>query len=746
MGIFSKNNKDEEVKREAEILKELSNHPEQSVIRTSYKLAKICEEPENAIMKPISLYFDCVEMMLANKSNYALSSFYNNIEYAEKIYKQVFVYDEETPDFDNIALVFVEMFDENGAIPRKCFNETFFNLFNNKHNYIKWVKSLLPSDKILAIERYYVSYATEARSYYSNEDMFTANVINVTRRLIDSAEPQITLDQEIKNLEHMVGIYNVDENLILTAEQNIIAAQQLVEKSRGILEIVDSRINTIDNLSRNTINNIKIFSDAEVTKAKADLENINDKLNRAYTEFLDNQKTLITYDRQQLIKEVFFDAEQKLNELKQMAQMAVSSANLELMRINQESGNMVSKLDSYVKDDANIKKLLSDADANKELMSKLEKLMIINDQNIDQISKTMASNAGIDNSATSNNGIENTVNTISVTSTGNTINPVVGQDANIDVEEETMSVVSPLLDETISFKDRFDRVMEMKAKLEAEGEHFHKMFDDVIIAVMENSNPYLIGPSGCGKTYMVSQIARLLKLDFIDIGYINEEYDILGFQTANGGYSKPNFYRCYKYGKMAFCDELDNGNSRATVKLNSFLSNTEDASYNFPNGENVKRHDNFRVIAAGNTAGNGADSNYNTREKIEESVQQRFTPIYVGYDNKVEEAILGGNRDWYEFVVLFRQATDAWGKNNYGGAPGIITTRDVTRIKKYLDHQSFSEEKIIDYEFIQTKDASYLAFLDAYIRDNIGSNSIADHIYQIFSKKVMAVRNGEVDR
>jgi ABC-type dipeptide/oligopeptide/nickel transport system ATPase component len=282
--------------------------------------------------------------------------------------------------------------------------------------------------------------------------------------------------------------------------------------------------------------------------------------------------------------------------------------------------------------------------------------------------------------------------------------------------------------------------MKKKQYMVAMGEHFHKMFDDVLIAVMENSNPYLIGPSGCGKTFMVSQIARILGMDFIDIGYINEEYDILGFQTANGGYSRPNFYRCYKYGKIAFCDELDNGNSRATVKLNSFLSNLKEASYSFPNGENVRRHPNFRIIGAGNTDGNGADSNYNSREKIEESVQQRFTPIYIGYDNEVEKKILADYPDWYSFLVLFRMATDEWGRNNYGDAPGIITTRDATRIKKYRDNNSFDMEKILEYEFIQTKDITYLAFIEDHIKKNIAGYENASTIFNAFSSMINSRR------
>ena len=249
--------------------------------------------------------------------------------------------------------------------------------------------------------------------------------------------------------------------------------------------------------------------------------------------------------------------------------------------------------------------------------------------------------------------------------------------------------------------------------------------------------------SMCGKTFMVHQIQEILGLESIDIGYINEEYDILGFQTANGGYSRPNFYRCYKYGKIAFCDELDNGNSRATVKLNSFLSNNMHASYSFPNGENVKRHPNFRIVAAGNTTGNGADANYNSREKIEESVQQRFTPIFVNYDNAVEKAILAPYPSWFNFVVLFRDATNAWSKYSHTSAPGIITTRDTARIRRYLDNKSFSASKILEYEFIQTKDAEYLAFLANEMKKATVNDKECTKLLSYFCNRVDQIRSGK---
>ena len=653
------------------------------------------------------------------------------LTYGENVYKQIFPYELNTPDFENLELIFIELFDINSVICTKSFDVVFFNLFKDKHNYIKWTKSA-GLYEINPYREYYVKYAIAARSYFFDEDAFTARVISFSNNIYASPNPESLYAEEIKKLEHMIGIYDVDEARILDIEQKMSNVEMLMDKAHDVFEVTEKRLESIDKITKSTYENIRVACDTEVNTAKMKLNNVDVDIQRKIDEYASEQRSVILFEKDELLRRTFSEAEAKLSELRSMSQLVVNSARAELTRINQESGDAIYKIGNYIDSDDRVKQLLSDAEENKKLMEKIEKLTILNDQNIDRISETVtklsdepvAVTAPVSNEVVSSEQF--VVPSVSV-------QPV--------ADEETISDVNYYLNESICFSDRYNAVMERKRILIEQGEYFHEMFDDVLVAVMENANPYLIGPTGCGKTYLVNQIARLLDVDFIDIGYINEEYDILGFQTANGGYSKPNFYRCYKYGKIAFCDELDNGNSKATVKLNSFLSNTSNCSYSFPNGENVPRHGNFRMIAAGNTSGNGADSNYNTREKIEESVQQRLMPIYVGYDNYVESLILSDYPDWYEFVILFRRATDAWAKGNYGDAPGIITTRDVARIKKYLDNGSFSAEKIINYEFVQTKEENYLTYLSEFMKVNSAMGTEVKKYVDMFIDRVNEIRN-----
>lgn len=744
MGLFSRAEKDADTEIINDVERILRDHdnPEVKDFYSRYMFLK--NHKDFCKIEPFSLYASAIRVLVL-ASDVSPKNYKSTMEYAEEVYAQMCPYEELTPDFGNISVIFLEMFNKNGIIPTRTFNSTIYDLFNDKFNFMKWAKNVSLTDDVL--EYFVKPYAVEARIYFLDEDCFTANLIDVTGKLIASADKQAVYDTELEKIYHMAGIYDVSETSLIDAVGKIKAAELLHDKIEALMKVVDDRVNILDATSRNSVVDVKNVCDDEVKKAKYELKIIDEKLKQAYDNCVAEQKQVVLFEKQKLLDETFAEAEERLSALKHAAEKTINTVKLEMPEgltemvldasqvrfsgMNPGAQNMPGMSGATVSgagtNDAagsgagfTVKNLGAGSDAGVEAANR---------------AGYAASGFGAGISVTSN------ANVSAYHGAGQDFARIYEPQVNSFDQDNEIPVVNPLLDESRKFSERLKEAMDRKAHLIALGEHFHEMFDDVLIAVMENANPYLIGPSGCGKTYMVSQIARILEMEFIDIGYINEEYDILGFQTANGGYSRPNFYRCYKYGKIAFCDELDNGNSRATVKLNSFLSNIKDANYSFPNGENVSRHPNFRLIGAGNTDGNGANSNYNSREKIEESVQQRFTPIFINYDNNVERRILNDYPEWYSFVVLFRMATDEWGRKNFGDAPGIITTRDATRIKKYLDNQSFNMSKILDYEFIQTKDITYLAFIQDFIGQYIKDYQNAEAIYKEFSQ-IINLRRG----
>lgn len=273
-------------------------------------------------------------------------------------------------------------------------------------------------------------------------------------------------------------------------------------------------------------------------------------------------------------------------------------------------------------------------------------------------------------------------------------------------------------DASIKFNKRFKEIMERKRRLEEKGYTFNNVVDDCIYFMLENKPLYLYGPSGSGKNYFVKQLAELFGIPYVNIGYIMEEYELVGGRTATGAYAPSNFYECWRNGYIAFCDELDNGVPQATIKLNGFMDNGDHATYNFPVIGFVDRHANFRLIAAGNTKGMGATRAHNVRQKLDESIQQRFKYVKFDYDPKVEAAILKDYPEWLEFINLFREAVSNYWACQEDDIQGQITTRDISDIRDYLVHGIFDARRIISYEFVEAKDSDYLSNVSEFMKKN----------------------------
>ena len=288
-------------------------------------------------------------------------------------------------------------------------------------------------------------------------------------------------------------------------------------------------------------------------------------------------------------------------------------------------------------------------------------------------------------------------------------NKLLSDSPNILLPEKFNKSINYFFDESISFKRRFEKLMELKERdIYYNNAVYHEKFDDILTMILENQTPYIYGPSGCGKTYMIErQIAGLLGQNITTNGYILNEQDILGYVSqSNGNYVPSNLYRCYKLGDIIFFDELDSSIGNATVVLNKFIGG-KDENYVFPNGEELKRHPNFRIVSSGNTDGSGETI---IRQKIDESLMQKLTPIEINYDSKIEKRILIDYPGWYNFGTYFRKAAESINNNSQETVNNIsvFTTKDASNIKNYLKNKSFTDDQILSYEIIGTKSEDYL--------------------------------------
>ncbi|MCR4598288.1 MAG: AAA family ATPase [Acetatifactor sp.] len=695
-------------------------------------------------IQPLSLYLDVLEIIRESRVSAAVCrSLINN---AEVIYENLFPLGENTPQFEANAEIFRLLAGENGLAMKGFFDASLFASFTDKSHYLTLIQMIAVQKQANKIFDKVSSYALEVREYFYDDIGYLTHLLKIVAKLSESspdAYDQVT-EQELLHVRRSNGVYDIDPVRLAQVEKNVKQAALTVENGKNALQMLERKSNSIiqlteemDDLSKEILASTKSFLDNQVDNAKS-------RIDEVLKEYEEKQKQSIHLEKEIFLKQVFSDAESEMTKYRSMAKAITATASADVAAISREAGSVIERLKDATVNDEKLRKIAEKSLKNEELLSKIDKLSLLNDTMIEKLGQEVAKAAQGMTPPPAEPGKP------PVGGPGKPGEPMPPAGPVPPMAppphgparhgDRPMPAINPLLDRSVPFKQRFEMVQKEKARRMKQGELFHEMFDDVITAVMEDVNPYLIGPSGCGKTYMVQQIGELLGIDCSDIGYINEEYDILGYVTAMGDYSESNFYWLYKYGGIAFCDELDNGNSKATVKLNSFLTNQPNASYCFPGGERVQKHGNFRVIAAGNTDGRGADVNYSTRERIEESVQQRMIPIYVTYDNRVEQAILKQYPEWFDFCVAFRFATDRWSEVSGIPAQGIFTTRDAFRIKQYLDNGSFTPEKIMQYEFVQTKEPEYLAFLKDEIAGRLKKTSAAYQIYQIFATEVDQVR------
>ena len=98
-------------------------------------------------------------------------------------------------------------------------------------------------------------------------------------------------------------------------------------------------------------------------------------------------------------------------------------------------------------------------------------------------------------------------------------------------------------------------------------------------------------------------------------------------------------------------DEIDNSQAEALIPINALLAN---GYLTFANGETLYLDENHKIIAAGNTNGQGATEKYNGRYKMDESTRDRFAFFFIDYDKAVEEAIVGNKKDILSFIYDLR--------------------------------------------------------------------------------------------
>jgi len=204
---------------------------------------------------------------------------------------------------------------------------------------------------------------------------------------------------------------------------------------------------------------------------------------------------------------------------------------------------------------------------------------------------------------------------------------------------------------------------------------FHEVFEKVLKYVCGNFPVMLVGEAGTGKNVICEQISEALGLPFYFMNKVSDEYQLKGFMDANGNYVETPFYRAQKNGGVFMLDEMDASSEDALEVLHTALSNKY---MTYPNGEFVRNHKDFRVLAGCNTFGTGATYMYTGRRQLDGATLNRFMTVKVDYSPTIEES-LTDDAELLAFIRKFRKCCKEFGINH------IVSYRNIIQLDTFVD-------------------------------------------------------------
>ena len=218
-------------------------------------------------------------------------------------------------------------------------------------------------------------------------------------------------------------------------------------------------------------------------------------------------------------------------------------------------------------------------------------------------------------------------------------------------------------------------------------------FDAMVQTLYEGDYIYLYGPAGCGKSYTAMQLAEAIGIPFYGMQQLLYEHQVVGFVDANGTRHETPFTQAWQHGGLVLLDEFDGSAPEAAICVNNALANGIIA---LPGVGNVKAHEDFRVVAAGNTTMTGADIMYTARQVLDASTIDRFFFVGMDYDKRIELDNARGDQSIVDFAHDVRQAIEKL------GLYALCSYRCIKRLGNVNLQQAWGDAKLLKSAFAKS--------------------------------------------
>lgn len=229
-----------------------------------------------------------------------------------------------------------------------------------------------------------------------------------------------------------------------------------------------------------------------------------------------------------------------------------------------------------------------------------------------------------------------------------------------------------------------------------EGEHTHERYEDVLRWLSKDEYVLLKGPAGTGKSALGPQCAKAMGLPFASMsltgGTTESHFTGRALPNAHGQFVHHTtpFLEAFEKGGLVLLDEVDACDENVLLSINNGIANgvlPVPARHERPF---ANRHKDFHMIATANTWGHGPDAEYVGRNQLDAAFLDRFAPIEVTYDERLERKLTGD----CALTTAWHQLRAKAGKAKLRR---VISMRGLIRMHKMFVAEGWSAEKCIDF-------------------------------------------------